>query len=57
MCDDDGPKVACAFYEALLSAEIIDADAVVYALDTAVLRLREKEVSPSRWGMFVHVGA
>jgi hypothetical protein len=46
MGDADGPDLAKWFYEVLMSNEIIDADAVAYALDSAVRKLREKEVSP-----------
>jgi hypothetical protein len=57
MPDEDGPTIAGAFYEALLSAEVIDADAVANALDTAVSRLREKEGLAESWAGFIHVGA
>jgi hypothetical protein len=40
--DIDGPDMAQWFYEELLSNETIDADAVAYALDHAVQKLREK---------------
>jgi CHAT domain-containing protein len=55
--DDDGPAVARAFYEVLLAEEDIDADAVAYALDAAVSKLRSEGASPSRWASFIHVGA
>jgi CHAT domain-containing protein len=55
--DADGPAVARAFYEALLSEPVIDADAVAYALDEAVSKLRRQNVSPTRWASFIHVGA
>jgi hypothetical protein len=45
------------FYETLFAKEIIDADAVAYALDEAVSILREQGVSPARWASFIHVGA
>jgi hypothetical protein len=57
MGDADGPDLAKWFYEDLMSNEIIDADTVAYALDGAVRKLREKEVSPQRWAPFIHMGA
>jgi hypothetical protein len=42
MGDVDGPDMTQWFYENLLSNEVIDADAVAYALDAAVLKLRAK---------------
>jgi hypothetical protein len=55
--DDDGPAVARVFYEVLLAEEVIDADAVAYALDAAVSKLRSDGVSPSRWASYIHLGA
>jgi hypothetical protein len=55
--DVDGPTVARAFYEALLAEPVIDANAVAYALDEAVSKLRERDVSLARWASFIHVGA
>jgi CHAT domain-containing protein len=55
--DADGPAVARAFYEALFAEEVIDADAVAYALDTAVSKLRREGASSMRWASFIHVGA
>jgi hypothetical protein len=57
MGDDDGPDLAKWFYEDLMSNETIDADAVAYALDGAVQKLRAKEVPPQRWAPFIHMGA
>jgi hypothetical protein len=55
--DADGPAVAHAFYEALFVEEVIDADAVAYALDAAVFKLRREGASSMRWASFIHVGA
>jgi CHAT domain-containing protein len=55
--DDDGPAVARIFYKALLAEKMIDADAIAYALDAAVSKLRQDGVSPARWASFIHVGA
>jgi hypothetical protein len=56
MSDNDGPDMAKGFYEELLSSDVIDADGVAYALDTAVCKLRNKGVSPQRWAPFIHMG-
>jgi hypothetical protein len=55
--DVDGPKVAKWFYEDLFASETIDADAVVYALDNAVAKLRQSGVPSDRWVPFIHMGA
>jgi hypothetical protein len=55
--DVDGPKVAKWFYEDLFAREVIDADAVAYALDNAMAKLRESGVSSDRWVPFIHMGA
>jgi hypothetical protein len=57
MRDEDGPVVAKAFYEKLLEGDTITADAVPYALDHAVRKLRESGVPVERWATFIHVGA
>jgi hypothetical protein len=58
MSDIDGPDLAQWFYEELLSKEAVDADAVAYALDYAVQKLREKVPSePRRWAPYIHMGA
>jgi hypothetical protein len=57
MGDADGPDLAQWFYEELMSNETIDADAVAYALDGAVQKLREKTPAPQRWAPFIHLGA
>jgi hypothetical protein len=57
MGDRDGPFVAKLFYEQLFTAEVIDADAVAYALDHAVAELRYSGAPPERWATFIHMGA
>jgi hypothetical protein len=58
MGDIDGPDMAQWFYEDLLSNEVIDADAVAYALDVAVGKLRAKiPLLPTRWAPYIHMGA
>jgi hypothetical protein len=56
IADEDGPKVAQWFYEGLFAHEILDGDAVAYALDTAVRKLRDSGVSLERWAPFIHMG-
>jgi hypothetical protein len=62
MGDADGPDLAQWFYEDLFSNEVIDADAVAYALDVAVEKLKAK--IPRRaprwtlqWAPYIHMGA
>jgi hypothetical protein len=57
MRDEDGPVVAKAFYEKLFEGETITADAIPYALDHAIRKLRESGVPVERWATFIHVGA
>jgi hypothetical protein len=58
MTDNDGPDMAQWFYGDLLSNEIINADAVAYALDAAVEKLRAKMPrAPTRWAPYIHMGA
>lgn len=57
MGDQDGPFVAREVYEAILRDEILDPDAIPYALDTAVQNLRRRRVPPHRWATFIHMGA
>jgi hypothetical protein len=45
------------FYKTLFAQQIIDTDAVAYALDEAVSTLKAQDVSPARWASFIHVGA
>jgi hypothetical protein len=56
MHDEDGPKVARAFYEALFQSEALDLDDVPYALDEAVQALRKAGVPAQRWALFMHMG-
>jgi hypothetical protein len=57
ICDADGPTVAKWFYEELFAKEVVDADSVAYALDSAAGKLRDSGVSPERWAPFIHMGA
>jgi hypothetical protein len=56
MHDEDGPKVARAFYEALFQSESFELDDVPYALDEAVRALRTAGVPAHRWALFMHIG-
>jgi hypothetical protein len=57
MSDVDGPVVAGSVYKTLFREEVFDLDAVPYALDDAVQRLREEKVEARRWAVFLHMGA
>jgi hypothetical protein len=56
MHDEDGPKVARSFYEALFRREVFDLDDVPYALDEAIHVLRMTGVPAQRWALFMHMG-
>jgi hypothetical protein len=56
MHDEDGPKFARAFYEALFRSESLDLEDVPYALDEAVDVLRKAGVPAERWALFMHMG-
>jgi hypothetical protein len=56
MNDDDGPDVARWFYESLFAKEDLDFDGIAYALDGAIMKLRETGVPASRWAAFIHIG-
>ena len=58
MDDIDGPTVAKTVYEELFcgGAEMLDHEAIPYALDLAVRKLRSKGLSASRWASYVHFG-
>jgi hypothetical protein len=57
MTDKDGPVVASSVYKTLFQEGVFDLDAVPYALDDAVRRLREEKVEARRWAVFIHMGA
>jgi hypothetical protein len=57
MRDEDGPVVSKAFYEKLFEGDTITADAIPYALDHAVRKLRESGAPVGSWATFIHVGA
>jgi hypothetical protein len=60
MRDLEGPQVAESIYSALFEAgeplEFLDPDAVPYALDEAVSKLRNSGLDPSFWATYVHIG-
>jgi hypothetical protein len=57
MGDEDGPDMARWFYEDVMAHKVIDADTIAYALDAAVLKLRQKRPLPKWWAPFIHMGA
>ena len=58
MDDSHGPVVAKFIYEELFRdrVEVLDPDAIPYALDLAVRSLRAKGLAASRWAPYVHLG-
>jgi hypothetical protein len=60
MRDLEGPIVAESIYSALFpagdDAEFLDPDAVPYALDDAIRKLRDSGLDPSFWATYVHIG-
>ena len=60
MGDVDGPVVAETVYKELYQggadSEVLDPDAIPYALDLAVRKLRAKGLAASRWAPYVHIG-
>jgi hypothetical protein len=57
MNDADGPQVAQLFYKKLFENDHIDADAIPYALDDAIMELRRSGARAQRWATFIHMGA
>lgn len=58
MNDADGPEIAKIVYKELYAGEgeFMDPDAIPYALDAAVGKLRHWGLHPSRWAPYVHFG-
>lgn len=58
MDDVDGPVIAKFIYEELFRGrvEVLDPDAIPYALDLAVRSLRARGLAASRWAPYVHFG-
>jgi hypothetical protein len=56
MNDGDGPAIATTVYRELYKGDVLDLDAVPFALDTAVCKMRESGVPPSRWAPYIHMG-
>jgi hypothetical protein len=56
MHDEDGPKLARHFYEALFQREYLNLDDIPFALDEAVQHLRSQGVPARRWALFMHMG-
>jgi hypothetical protein len=57
VADIDAPIIAEHFYEHLLQEKTLTVDAVPYALDHAVQKLKEYGVAPERWATWIHMGA
>jgi hypothetical protein len=59
MRDLEGPDVADSIYSALFKddgSEYLDPDAVPYALDQAVSKMRAAGLDLSFWATYVHIG-
>lgn len=60
MNDNDGPDIARSIYGELFkrvdSNQPLDFDVVPWALDSAIRKLQEKGVHPSRWATYIHIG-
>jgi hypothetical protein len=60
MNDLDGPKVTRDVYGSILKARgqtlSLDYNAIPYALDAAIQRLRDEGLPSSRWATYVHMG-
>lgn len=58
MGDVDGPVVAGRVYEALFrgKSELLDPDAVPYALDEVTQAMRSHGLHATRWATYVHMG-
>lgn len=54
--DEDGPRIAQAVYTRLFQTEYLDLDAIPFALDAAVSKLRQEGAPPSRWVPYIHMG-
>jgi hypothetical protein len=57
MHDMDGPEVSEQVHQALCKDGKLCTDAVPYALDLAVRKLRESGAPPERWATYIHLGA
>ena len=58
MADAHAPLVAEKVYAALFKGdgEYLDADVIPRALDEAVRELRSRQLHPSLWATYVHMG-
>lgn len=56
MDDEDGPRMATAVYSKLFEGGVLNLDAVPFALDAAVQKLRMEGAPPSRWVPYIHMG-
>jgi CHAT domain-containing protein len=58
MGDVDGPVIAEIVYRSLFEGEsgALDFGVIPYALDTAISKLRNQGLEPSRWAPYIHIG-
>lgn len=58
MGDVDGPVVANKVYRRLFEgdSDVLNPDAIPYALDEAMQELRKNGLHWSRWAPYVHIG-
>jgi hypothetical protein len=60
MSDQQGPIIAESLYSSLFNSDqqsdSLDLDSVPYALDEAVLKLRNSGLDPSFWATYIHIG-
>jgi hypothetical protein len=56
MNDGDGPAIATTVYQELYRGDLLNLDAIPFALDSAVRKMRECGLPPSRWASYVHMG-
>ncbi|KAE9392588.1 hypothetical protein BT96DRAFT_967389 [Gymnopus androsaceus JB14] len=58
MNDQDGPTVADAVYGQLFAgdSEYLNPNDIPYAVDAAVLKLKQAGIPPVRWAPYIHIG-
>ncbi|KAF9072198.1 CHAT domain-containing protein [Rhodocollybia butyracea] len=60
MGDSDGPDIASDVHTSLCNRSLhtwcLSGDSIAYALDEAVRNLIERDVKPSRWATYIHMG-
>lgn len=56
IADEDAPEVAGEVYKAIVTKDGVDLEKAAEGLQTAVRKMREKNLPPHRWIPFIHVG-